>query len=173
MANTPKFSKRVADQIIEAVRVCMPLHRAASEAGISKDTLDVWQRRPEKRFRDFARELEQAQAFAQRALLSVVLKAAQNGEWRAATWVLERGYHRVDFGFKAQVEHSGNVQIDIRAEVEIELRAILAAVRAELTEGEYQRVVARLAARDSERRAREDEQPDDCRADEGDQPTAH
>lgn len=92
-----QFNQERATRLIQAVRGGNYLQTAAAFAGISYSTLRRWilkaddpEAPPE--YVIFKEELEKARADAEVAALAKVQKAASEGDWRAATWYLERSF---------------------------------------------------------------------------------
>ncbi len=98
---TPDVQKRITD----GIRLGMTLEHAANFGGISYYTLTKWRKRGEEQksgiYRDFVEALEEANGQAVAALLAKVQKAANNDDWRAATWILERRWPE-DYGKQVQ-----------------------------------------------------------------------
>ena len=100
---TPDRQKRICDN----VRLGLSYERAALAAGITEQTLLNWRQRAEaererltqkgtrKRKREapyveFLGELELSEAQAEQLLIAKIQKAATDGKWTAAAWILER-----------------------------------------------------------------------------------
>lgn len=96
MAPPLKLTPEVQDTIARMIKVGVPIEMAAEAAGIARSTFFDWLKRGEakgtknKRFRDFRAAIEQARAEAEATLVTRIAKAAQNGSWSAAAWLLER-----------------------------------------------------------------------------------
>jgi hypothetical protein len=91
-----KLSPEVETRITNLLRVGNTVEIAAAAAGISPETFYDWMRRGErkgsreKKYRDFKAAVEQARAEAETTLVTRIAKAAANGSWQAAGWLLER-----------------------------------------------------------------------------------
>lgn len=91
-----KLSPEVTTQITRLIRVGNTNEIAADAAGISRTTFFSWMDRgtkggrTNKPYRDFRQAVEQARAEAEATLVARIAKAAQNGSWSAAAWLLER-----------------------------------------------------------------------------------
>ena len=82
----------------------MPFARAAREAGVSEHTANGWLRRGRREresvYGEFARRVDGATARAaelrgpmdEAELVGLLWDAARRGSWRAAAWLLERGW---------------------------------------------------------------------------------
>jgi transposase len=109
---TPSLQKKICD-MIEAGNY---MHHAAQAAGIGKSTLNQWIRKGEEGqepYAAFAAAVARARAQAVDSLVSTIRTAAVD-DWRAASWLLERG-HVADFGAK-RIEHTGKHGSPIQVE---------------------------------------------------------
>lgn len=100
------------ERIMDAIRRGATYTHAAMYGGITYKTFCVWRRYglipsendPENRYqiyRDFVAELEQAEAEAVVGWLTTIDEAAENGQWYAHAWKLERRYPHI-YGKTAQ-----------------------------------------------------------------------
>ena len=82
--------------IVRAVKLGAPWKDAAKAAGVSEATLRGWRRRGSEEdsgpHRDLVDELEKAEAEGLIKNLEVIERAADDGDWKAAAWRLERRY---------------------------------------------------------------------------------
>lgn len=91
-----KLTPEVTDQITRLIRVGNTVEIAAAAAGISRSTFFAWMDRGKKSgasnapYREFREAVGQARAEAEAVLVGRVSKAAANGSWSAAAWLLER-----------------------------------------------------------------------------------
>ena len=90
MPRSTKYNAQVAKKIVDAIRVGATFRLACLYAGISEDTFMRWRRR----YADFADAVNQAEGAGAAAWLGHIEKAAQDGNWQAAAWKLERKYPR-------------------------------------------------------------------------------
>ncbi len=90
MARPSKYTPATAKKITDAIRVGATFRLACMYAGISEDTFMAWR----KRYPDFADAINQAEGAGAAAWLGMIEKAAQEGNWQAAAWKLERKYPR-------------------------------------------------------------------------------
>jgi hypothetical protein len=72
--------------ILEALRDGATYEDAARSAGISPRTFRRWRRR----YGDLETRVQRAEAEAATAALDVIGEAAESGDWRAASWLLEQ-----------------------------------------------------------------------------------
>ena len=86
--------------LAEAVELGATWDAAADAVGIGVSTLRQWRRRGEDGEEPFAAlvaELQRAEAAGITRALRVIRGAADDGEWTAAAWILERRYP-ADYG---------------------------------------------------------------------------
>lgn len=99
MARPTKYSEDVAKEIAEGIKLGLTYDLAAQLGGISEDTFSRWR----KRYADFADRIAKAEALGARSCLARIHKESQEGDWRAAAWILE---HRHPHQYGKQVsEH--------------------------------------------------------------------
>jgi len=91
MAGRPtKYTPETVKKIVDAIRVGATFRLACMYAGISEDTFMAWR----QRYSDFADAVKSAEGAGAAAWLGMIEKAAQEGNWQAAAWKLERKYPR-------------------------------------------------------------------------------
>jgi hypothetical protein len=81
--------------LLQALRVGNYVETAAQYAGISKETYYNWLAYGEAGkppFKDFLDKVAEAHAHAEIASLTRIQKAAEDGNWFAAAWILERRF---------------------------------------------------------------------------------
>mgnify|MGYP003633252950 CR=1 FL=1 len=105
MARTGRPSKctpAITERICKAIRLGLTYEYAANYAGIDKSTFFRWMAfgRNAKRgkYRDFHDAVKEANATAAMESLAVIKKAAYDGRWTAAAWLLERRFGYVRTG---------------------------------------------------------------------------
>lgn len=117
-----KLTDEVHTQIINAIRAGNYMETAAQVAGINKDTLYAWLRRGARAkqgnaeneddylFVSFSDSVEKALAESESIALAQIVKAANDGQWQAAAWRLERRFPD-KWGRKDRhdIRHSGMV----------------------------------------------------------------
>ena len=121
MGRRTRYTTEIEDRMVEALRSGNHIDAAADYAGISHQTHYDWLRKAsegDKRYIRYAERTREARATAEIRNVTYVQRAAQNGQWQAAAWWLERA-HRSRWGKTQAVELSGPegapVQIDARA----------------------------------------------------------
>lgn len=116
-----KLDGECQERFIEAVREGLPYSTACALAGISEATLHNWRIKAEadsaSPYFDFIKAVKAAEAEAEQANLTRIRKAADNGQWQASAWILERR-HPDKWGRTERQEqtHSGQVEIVVRRE---------------------------------------------------------
>lgn len=90
-----KLTPGVQARIVDAVRAGATREQAAGAAGIAKRTLQRWlaageSARPRVRFARFARALREAEDAMIVDAVQGIQASAQEGDWRARAWLLER-----------------------------------------------------------------------------------
>jgi|VirMetMinimDraft_7_1064189.scaffolds.fasta_scaffold06330_2 hypothetical protein len=112
-----KLTPELQDKICGLIRGGNYMHHAAAACGIHKSTIHDWIKKGEEEKRqpyaDFAEAVARARGEAVGALVLTIKKAATD-DWRAASWLLERG-HVADFGAK-RIEHTGKHGSPIQVE---------------------------------------------------------
>lgn len=130
------LDKDLAETIAGYVRVGVYVEEACGAAGIARATFYVWLERgraerermklmkaeapkqSERIYVEFLDMMERAYDEATLRKVAVITKSAENGDWRAASWWLERT-RPAKYGLKAQVEHTGENGEPIKVQVEI------------------------------------------------------
>jgi len=90
---TPDRVKRFTD----AVAIGATYQLACKYAGISDETFAIWR----KKYPEFAQAVNDAEGRAAIGWLAKIEAEANNGNWTAAAWKLERRYPR-DYGRRVQ-----------------------------------------------------------------------
>ena len=130
------LTKELSETIAGYVRVGVYVEEACGAAGIARATFYQWLERgraereriklmkaegpkpSERIYVEFLDMMERAYDEATLRKVAVITKSAENGDWRAASWWLERTRPQ-KYGLKAQVEHTGEGGEPIRVQVEI------------------------------------------------------
>ena len=103
MPRRPKLTPEVQERICQAIATGATYEHAAAYGGITFQTLNDWRKTKPL----FSEALKDAEGRGVLALLARIQKAAGEGTWQAAAWILERRYPR-DYGRTVQnVELSG------------------------------------------------------------------
>lgn len=142
MSYPSKFTPEARKAIVNSLKAGDFLEVAAAKAGVSARTAHEWMKRGgrgEKGYAEFLTDVEAANAHAESAYRGILNKAASEGTWQAAAWVMERRFPQ-------------RWQLKVREGVENEHRAFIEALRGELTSAEFGRVCE--AVENIERRKR-------------------
>ncbi len=128
MARRSKFNDEARRRIIQAIQTGCTYDLDAQYAGITRGTLWLWLQKGEEQksgaYRTFLNDFKKAEARCCVGSLAIIQKAAQEGTWQAAAFLLERrfGYHK---------DGPPPVQITIDAE-NMDVRSLI---------GEYQKEI--------------------------------
>lgn len=105
-----KYTPETIEKLTHALSMGATYELACAYAGISFDTFNDW--RKEKV--EFLEAIKEAEGRAVVGWLAKIEKAANDGNWQAAAWKLERRYPR-DYGRTVQEqEHSGGLTVEVR-----------------------------------------------------------
>jgi hypothetical protein len=118
-----KFTKDTRDKIVQAIQMGATYELAAQFGGVSYDTFNNWMKRGaeaaegDQAFVDFFETVKQAEGKAAVGWLAKIEVAANDGNWQAAAWKLERRYPG-DYG-RQRIELTGKdggpVGVDVKA----------------------------------------------------------
>lgn len=147
-----KFSEERAERLLQAVRGGNYLKTACVFAGIDYSTLRRWIHKADEpnapqEYRDFRDSLEKARADAEVASLAKIQKAANEGQWTAAAWFLERSMpERWAKKDKTQIEVTGDGGGPVKVVSGIELQpeamsALARRLQARAIEGDAEDIV--------------------------------
>lgn len=104
-----KFTPERCKQIIDNIKLCMPLELACKAAGVSYACFRIWMNKGEEaksgRFREFFDDVQRAESDAMAGNLATIVLAVKNRDWRAAAWILERRH--AEFFSKSRIELTG------------------------------------------------------------------
>lgn len=91
-----KLTKEIKEKIFQAVRLGLPYDRAAQLAGINPRTFYYWKAKGQAgtapTYVRFLQDLKKAEIEGEAAAINEIVKAARDGTWQAAAWLLERRY---------------------------------------------------------------------------------
>lgn len=129
---TPKLTEQLIETIAQAIRVGAYVETAVALAGVSKDSFYRWLRQAESDDSTLltvklSDAVKKTLAESEKRDLDVIDKAAQEGEWTAAAWRLERKFpNKWGRQSKVQLEHTGMdggpIEIQSMTEDEMETR---------------------------------------------------
>jgi hypothetical protein len=106
MAAKGKLTPATTAKVVQALRLGATVELACEYAGIHRDTHYDWLARAaaddtgESPHAAYARAIEEAGSTAAVEALARIQKAAKEGTWQAAAWLLERRY-----GYRSQADH--------------------------------------------------------------------
>ncbi|HYW87230.1 MAG TPA: hypothetical protein VFB50_05645 [Chloroflexota bacterium] len=107
MGRPSKRTPEVERRLLDALRAGNTRPHAARYAGIHEDTIVNWMRRSSA----FSAAVEKAEADAITRHVANIAKAANDGQWTASAWWLERRYPN-DYGRRDRIE------VQVRQEAE-------------------------------------------------------
>ena len=132
-----KLSVEVQETVCKAIAMGMTFELSAQYAGISKTTFFRWMRQGEEsdegdEFRNFWHSVKKAESKGALNALATINRAATDGSWLAAAWLLERRHkYRRDAPVEAMDLHEqdeGTPEEVIAAIAELPEDLILAAL---------------------------------------------
>ncbi len=89
-----KFTENVRNRIIAAIRNGNTYEASASYGGVAYDTFREWIKRGQDEatgeFFEFSDAIKKAEAEAEVESVALIRRSAQDGQWQAAAWFLER-----------------------------------------------------------------------------------
>lgn len=113
-----KLTPEAIEKISHAIRLGATYDLAASYAGISRVTLWGWLKKGEKansgKFKELYDAVNEAEGKAAIGWLAKIEQAANDGNWAAAAWKLERRYPN-DYGRqRLDIESDNKVEIVVK-----------------------------------------------------------
>jgi len=124
MPRQTKYTPERARRFLDAIKVGSTQRLAASFAGVDEDTIIRWR----KRFAEFADAIKEAEGGAVVGWLAKIERAANDGNWQAAAWKLERRYPD-EYGKRVQ-ENRTTVTSDVNIRTAFDYKAVIAAIAA-------------------------------------------
>lgn len=137
MARRCKLTPEVQQRICDALGVGATYEHAAAFGGIAYETLNEWRKSKPQ----FSEALKDAEGRAAVALLAKIQKAAGQGTWQAAAWILERRYPQL-YGRTVQT-----VEATVTATVDATVTA-REVVRTHLSDADVDRLTRALVGAD-------------------------
>jgi len=124
MARPTKLTPETQAKIVQALKLGATYQHACNYAGIHYDSLREWILKAERGegavYSEFSEAVQKAQGAATIGWLAKIEKAADDGNWTAAAWKLERCYPD-DYGKRTNIQLS-------KKDLEAEYSAILEAL---------------------------------------------
>lgn len=114
MARPTKFTRETVNRLLKGIRLGMTYEHACMFAGVSYDVFNRWRKGTFPRNLDddqkqlkgeFREALTRAEGDMVARTFGLIQQAAVQGDWRAATWIMERRYPSI-YG-KNVMEHVG------------------------------------------------------------------
>ncbi len=90
MARPTKYNPAVVKKLTTAIRLGSTFRLACMYAGITEETFSQWR----QKYPEFSEAIKEAEGAGATTWLAAIEKAAQEGNWQAAAWKLERKYPR-------------------------------------------------------------------------------
>lgn len=117
MARPTKLTSEVQEKICEAIRLGAVYEHACNYAGIRYTTFRNWMIKGEQaksgKFFEFVDTVKKAEGAASSKWLGMIEEAAEDGNWQAAAWKLERRYP-ASYGKRTQHQvEQQNINIDL------------------------------------------------------------
>jgi transposase len=113
MARPTKLTPAVRERVAQAVRLGATYEHAALAGGVDYSTFRRWMEKGERAasgaFREFRDAIKKAEGAALVGWLAKIEQAAQDGNWFAAAWKLERRYPQA-YGRQFH-QHEGKIQV--------------------------------------------------------------
>lgn len=110
MGRRTKLTPDIVQKLVEAISIGCTYEQACDYAGIAASTFYAWMsngRNGKEGFIEFLETIKKANAKSVVANLAVVQRAARDGQWQAAAFILERRH-----GFLRQPENPVQINID-------------------------------------------------------------
>lgn len=104
----PKVDAIVVSKLIAAFNNGFNIEEACSYSGISKDTYYKWLKKNKR----FAYDMEVAQQAVSKTAKKVISEHIQNGNWKAATWWLERK-QRKEFASRTELTGEDGEKLEV------------------------------------------------------------
>ncbi len=133
MARPSKLTAEVSEKIVRAIRAGNYPEVAAGHAGIHPATYYRWMERgalegdaaEDDPYRRFRSEVDRALSDAEATEVGLIVKAARDGDWRAAAWLLERRFAD-RWGRRERLEQVHEVRVpDEASELDQEIERLL------------------------------------------------
>jgi hypothetical protein len=120
MARRSKFTPKACKTILDHIKLGMPYKFAATAAGVDYTTFNKWVNKGKEQetgqYHDFYNEVQEAEAIFVRNNLARIAKAATEGSWQAAVWMLKIR-HPDEFTEVIKTdnknEHSGQIVVNL------------------------------------------------------------
>ena len=151
MGRRTKLTDEIKDKLVEAIEAGATYQIAAHYAGIGESTLYLWMKQGRegkgKLKIDLLEALKRAESKGAISNLSVINRAAADGNWKASAWLLERRHnYRRDKAPNPAGEETEKPSIEISADtkqiLKTQLEQSIKAGQEALSSGSYQAFAA-------------------------------
>jgi transposase len=109
MGRPTKLTENTKKVIVKAISLGGTFRAAANAGGVAYNTFNEWMKKGETaksgKFAEFYDDIKRSIGLRQARWLAQIEEAAQNGNWQAAAWKLERTEPE-NFG-RTRIEHTG------------------------------------------------------------------
>jgi|TARA_R100000084_G_C4641201_1_gene143950 hypothetical protein len=103
MGRPTKLNPKTQTKFIQGLKLGLTYELAASYAGVDRTTIFNWMRRGKEDedgiYFDFFNAVKQSEGLCAAQCMTRIIRAAENGQWQAAGWIMERRY-----GYSAKQE---------------------------------------------------------------------
>ena len=151
MGRRTKLTSEIQQRIIQALQTGATYDLCAQFAGIAPSTLYLWMKQGrERKSKDkieFLESIKRAESRGAIANLGLIQKAAQDGDWKASAWIMERrhGYNRQN-NFKEPIDESIDTKssspTSTKEVLESQMQQSMKASQEALASGSYQAFAA-------------------------------
>ena len=132
---TPERIQKISD----GIKLGMTKKLAAQYSGVNVSTYWKWLKMKGQPYDDLREAVQEAEAAGAASLLAKIHKAANDGTWSAAAWMLERVYHYNEMA--PAVEKVKQLEEDREAYLTRKLTEAEAAVATATTDGSWQAAI--------------------------------
>ena len=118
MGRPTKLTPETHKRIVQAIQLGATYELAASYGGVTYETFNNWMKRGETatkgEYFQFFNDIKEAEGKGAVGWLAKIEASANDGNWQAAAWKLERRYP----------EHYGRQKLDIKQDSEVTIRVL-------------------------------------------------
>lgn len=109
-----KLNAETKARLVEGIKLGLSNKLAAQYAGVSESTFYAWRQRGqagEPEYLELLESIKRAEAQSAAQCLAVIKRAAHEGNWTSAAWLLERrhGYRKEQVEQEPEVEHTDHL----------------------------------------------------------------
>ena len=131
MGRKTKLSEATKAKFLQGLKIGLTYELAANYAGVDRSTIYNWMRRGEEEddgiYSDFFHAVKASEGVCAAQCMTRIIRAAENGQWQAAGWIMERRYGyrlRQDINVSASDDALDNAEnmIDRIAEIAMALK---------------------------------------------------